>query len=189
MLNHGPGWGATPVRRPLLQSFRLVNWVLPSETYCILPSISVPRSLFSTVDDPLIPANPVSADTLQISVAVRDGQFNSELYATSSLRVFMTAILGMVYFVLFASFSVIFMHTFLWFGQDTVLASGRWYALVSVLSMIFLFITVKILPMLCIWAAMLTLFIATIATNKSEGLRLTITYASIVIHAAAAAAA
>ncbi|KAJ6560262.1 OPT oligopeptide transporter [Mycena capillaripes] len=137
----------------------------------------LPLSAYVSFDNTGMPYN--------ISAIVRDGQFDSELYAAYS-PIFMTAALCMAYFVSFASFGAIFTHTFLWFGKDllrrfrSTLKDERdihsrlmqrypevpawWYIMVGVLSTIFIFIAIEIFPTrLPIWAAVLALFIAMIA--------------------------
>ncbi|KAF7306551.1 OPT oligopeptide transporter [Mycena indigotica] len=138
----------------------------------------LPLSAYVSFDNTGMPYN--------ISAVVRDGQFDSELYAAYS-PIFMTAALCMAYFVSFASFGAIFTHTFLWFGRDIVrrfrasLKDERdihsrlmmtypevpawWYIVVGVLSTVFIFVAVEIFPtLLPIWAAALALIIAMLAT-------------------------
>ncbi|KAK7064599.1 OPT oligopeptide transporter [Favolaschia claudopus] len=136
----------------------------------------LPLSAYVSFDNTGMPYN--------ISAVVRDGQFDSELYAAYS-PIFMTASLMMAYFVSFAAFGAIFTHTFLWFGRDIVrrfrssLKDERdvhsrlmqsypevpvwWYILVGVISTVFIFVAIEIFPTrLPIWAAALALAIAMI---------------------------
>ncbi|KAJ6596670.1 OPT oligopeptide transporter [Mycena sp. CBHHK59/15] len=134
----------------------------------------LPLSAFFVFDNTGMPYN--------LSATVTDGVFDPELYEAYS-PLFMSSALCMSYFIAFAAFGAIFMHTFLWFGRDirrrfrSTLQTERdlhsrmmqaypevpswWYAIVAVVSTLFILVAIEIFPTrLPIWAALLALFIA-----------------------------
>ncbi|KAJ7179590.1 OPT oligopeptide transporter [Mycena filopes] len=134
----------------------------------------LPLSSFFVFDNTGAPYN--------TSATIVNGVFDVAAYEAYS-PVFLTSAMAVAYFVAFASFTSIFTHTFLWFGRDIVRrfrstlkterdvhsrlmqaypeVSSRWYAIVGVVSTIFILIAVDLFPTgLPIWTALLALVVA-----------------------------
>jgi OPT family small oligopeptide transporter len=134
----------------------------------------MPISTIASFDNTGMPYDP--------TLVMSNGTFDAAKFEAYS-PVYMPASLAIAYGIAFASFTAVIVHTFLWFRRDIVRrfrsslkderdvhsrlmqvypeVPGVWYALVGLISLLFLLVSIEIFPTrLPIWGALLALGLA-----------------------------